>query len=455
MKTEQTAFDFWLEEEREQDEILNMLVDELVSSSDEEEPASWGGSRPGKAKNKNRNFAAAYSKLVQDYFNGTESTYNEADFERRFRMPRSVFTQLFDRINGEGCFKQKRDCIGKQAGIHPLVRTVACLRHICYGGAYDREDENMRIGEETLRQAVKQFTRLVVEHFGEEYLNRCPSTEEKEKIFQANAERGFPGCFASWDCKHFVWHRCPMRWAGRHAGHAEGGKKTLILEALADVNQYIWYSNFGDSGALNDLNVLDKSSIVGSMVDGTFDITCPPYTVNGTERDWMYFLVDGIYYDWAVFVKTYSEPVDDKTKLFAKKQEEVRKDVECAFGILVQKFHILAKPLRNWFLEDIYYLLDCCVILHNMVIAARGGNDIILSQEEAAAEVVENKNKQRRWTLFGGSATTDEVLAMDGVDIFAARSGMFAGKMASSREHFKLKNDLRQHLFTTMNSSII
>jgi hypothetical protein len=444
-KANQDAFDQWLEEEKEQDEILDMLVDDLASSSDEE-PSHWGGSTTGKAKNKDRNFFDAYSKLIKDYFNGTDSIYDESDFERRFRMPRSVFNELFDAINGHGSFKQRRDCVGKQ-GIHPLVRTVACLRHICYGGAYDREDENMRMGEETLRLSVKEFTRLVVKLFGKQYLNRSPSDEEKESILQANSARGFPGCFASWDCKHFVWHRCPMRWAGQHAGHAEGGKKTLILEALADVNRYIWYSNFGDAGSLNDLNVLDKSSIVGSMIDGTFDITCPSYSINGTRRDWMYFLVDGIYYDWAIFVKTYSEAIEEKTRLFAKRQEEVRKDVECAFGILVQKFHILAKPLRSWYLKDICCLLDCCVILHNMVIAARGGKDTVLSTEEAALEAEINMTKNKKWPLFGGSATADEVLAMDGVDIFAARSGMFSGKMASSREHFKLKNDLREHLF--------
>ena len=44
MKTDQTAFDLWLKEEKEQDEgVLDMMVDELVSSSDEAE-LTWGGS---------------------------------------------------------------------------------------------------------------------------------------------------------------------------------------------------------------------------------------------------------------------------------------------------------------------------------------------------------------------------------------------------------------------------
>jgi hypothetical protein len=165
--------------------------------------------------------------LIQDYFNGSESVYDEDDFERRFRMPRSAFSRIYEKIYGHGRFKESRDALGK-GGIHPLVRMVACLRHLHYGDAYDREDENLRIGEETLRQSVKEFVLLVKKFFGKEYLNRCPSEQEKEKILEVNAARGFSGCFASWDCKHFVWHRCPMYLAGQHAGHADGGKKTLI-----------------------------------------------------------------------------------------------------------------------------------------------------------------------------------------------------------------------------------
>lgn len=86
----------------------------------------------------------------------------------------------------------------------------------------------------------------------------------------------------------------------------------MILESIADHRRYIWYSNFGDPGSLNDLNVLDKSSIVGAMLSGDLDIRCDPYTINGTERDWNYFLVDGIYPDWAVFVSTYQDKSDEK-----------------------------------------------------------------------------------------------------------------------------------------------
>ena len=46
-----------LREEMEVDEVLNQLVLELLSSSEEEEEdCQWGGSRPGGAPNKSRDF---------------------------------------------------------------------------------------------------------------------------------------------------------------------------------------------------------------------------------------------------------------------------------------------------------------------------------------------------------------------------------------------------------------
>jgi hypothetical protein len=47
-----------------------------------------------------------------------------------------------------------------------------------------------------------------------------------------------------------------------------------------------------------------------------------------------YYLTDGIYPEWAAFMKTISLPQTNKQKLFAKFQEGVRKDVERAFGVL-------------------------------------------------------------------------------------------------------------------------
>lgn len=62
---------------------------------------------------------------------------------------------------------------------------------------------------------------------------------------------------------------------------------------------------YGLPGSLNDLNILDKSTTIGSILEGAF----PPrmkYTTNGAERYLMYLLADGIYPQYAIFLRTIS-----------------------------------------------------------------------------------------------------------------------------------------------------
>lgn len=154
----------------------------------------------------------------------------------------------------------------------------------------------------------------------------------------------------------------------------------------------------------------------------------------------MYFLVDGIYPPWGIFVSTYTNPQDPKKKRFQQQQEKVRKDIECAFGVLIARFHVLERPLRNWYLEDIKNLLHCCVILHNMITESRAGR---LTEEEHAAVTVGN---QGVFPLFGRHQVTAEEAIAEGIELWAARVSGFETAMESSYEHELLKNDLVEHI---------
>ena len=73
---------------------------------------------------------------------------------------------------------------------------------------------------------------------------------------------------------------------GQHKGKEK--KNTLILEAICDPDTYIWYCFFGELRSLNDLNILEKSTIVGSILNGMMDLRLPQelhYCINGTVRD--------------------------------------------------------------------------------------------------------------------------------------------------------------------------
>ena len=120
---------------------------------------------------------------------------------------------------------------------------------------------------------------------------------------------------------------------------------TLILEAIASYDLWIWHAFFGCPGSINDLNVLDHSPVFQELYEGQ-SLKCE-YVVNGRKYNIGYYLSDGIYPKWATFVKTIRLPQGPKAKLFAECQESVRKDIERAFWVLQARFAIVRGPARH------------------------------------------------------------------------------------------------------------
>lgn len=428
-----------LAEEIATDDAMQVMLEEVLTSSDEE-MAVGAASRKGRRPNKKRDFKGAYNRLMTNYFNGPDSVYDDTDFERRFRMSRRLFNGIHSMVVGRDPFIHKKDALGR-LGIYPLTKLVAVMRYLAYGVAYDALDENFAIGESTVPPLVRRYCALMKELFGKQYLNRAPTAQERQSISSAMAKKGFPGCIASWDCKHFEWRACPDRLAGQHLN--KDGETSLVLEAICDHRKYFWQINFGDAGAMNDINILDKSSIVGGLISGDFSIKTEPYNINGTVRDWNYFLVDGIYPEWSIFVNTYSNPTEQEKKTFAGAQERVRKDIECAFGILVSRFHVLKNALREWSSANLGELLHTCCIMHNMIVEDRFGSLLVLGVDNSEEQL---RREGEQFALFGQRQISALDATRDGVDLFAARVAAFDTHMMNSYEHFLLKADLVAHV---------
>jgi hypothetical protein len=89
---------------------------------------------------------------------------------------------------------------------------------------------------------------------------------------------------------------------------------------------------FGAAGSNNDINVLNQSTVFINELKGQAPRV--QYMVNGNQHNIEYFLVDGIYPEWAVFVKSIRLSIIEKEKVYAQEQEEARKDIDRAFGVL-------------------------------------------------------------------------------------------------------------------------
>ena len=93
------------------------------------------------------------------------------------------------------------------------------------------------------------------------------------------------------------------------------------------------------------------------------------------ESDYPYLLTDGIYPEWALFVKAFPQTPDQIKSKFSKLQEGARKDVERAFGVLRKRFAALRSPCMKKSYDKMCKMMDCMIHIHNFIIAWNQDHD--------------------------------------------------------------------------------
>jgi hypothetical protein len=241
--------------------------------------------------------------------------------------------QLFHRItttiaSNYYYFRQNPDARGL-LGCTPRQKVTAALRMLANSNSADELDEKLRMGKTTIAEATQKFAWAIIRLFGDEYLRR-PNAQDVARLLEIGERRGFPGMLGSLDCMHWQWDKCPTGWHGFYSGHCQ--HPTVILEAVASSDLWIWHANFGIPRSCNDINVLHRSHLFDDLAQGNAPLV--NFTVNGNSYDMGYYLADGIYPEWATLVKGVHCPITDEQKFFTLKQAECRKDVERVFGVL-------------------------------------------------------------------------------------------------------------------------
>ncbi|KAL6558388.1 hypothetical protein OROMI_018738 [Orobanche minor] len=406
-------------------ELVSTHVPISISKILMEKKQPHGGSVPGRRFIK-RDRHERHVLIMNDYFKGENSKYTAEQFRRRFRMDVELFNRILEAIGGyDKYFTPKIDAVGN-CGLSPLQKMVAALRMLAYGCAADLLDEYVQIGESTAIQSLERFCDAVINIFEEEYL-RKPNERDVKMLLDEGEKRGFPGMLGSLDCMHWAWKNCPTAWHGTHVNVFKK-QPTLILEVVASKSLWIWHAFFGMAGTNNDLNVLNRSPLFDDIINDTAP-SCN-YVVNGHPYKMGYYLSDGIYPQYATLIQSITAPSTNEEKHFAKSQEAVRKDVERAFGVLQNRWHIVKGSARMWKVQYLGKIMKTCIILHNMIIESERRQGI--DPEDwvpHADEKIEKVNLQRNHTVL------------------VSRMISQLKEVQSSNLHKQLKGDLIQHLW--------
>ncbi|XP_071701568.1 uncharacterized protein [Rutidosis leptorrhynchoides] len=319
-----------------------------------------------------RNHYEVHDRLMDDYFN-EGCKYTNENFKRRFRMRRRVFLRIMNDILSYSAnplphyfrwFYRRQDIRGKWS-ISPHLKMTAALRQLAYGYTPDALDEYLQMSERVGRKSLHNFCRCIIDLYANVYL-REPTLHDIHRLYEGHERiHGFPGMLGSIDCMHWAWAKCPIAWRGQFM-RGDHSHPTIMLEAVASYDNWIWHSYFGVAGSNNDINVLNTSDLFNSMLNE--EMSDVPYQINGVHYRRGYYLADGIYPTWAAFVKGFSSAVDEKRSYFTKKQASARKDVERTFGILQGRWHILQQPARSYEVNIMRQLMYTCIVLHNIII---------------------------------------------------------------------------------------
>ncbi|XP_026399365.1 uncharacterized protein LOC113295230 [Papaver somniferum] len=162
-----------------------------------------------------------------------------------------------------------------------------------------------------------------------------------------------------------------MDQAGSHVGYKS--IPTVVLQAVASYDKWIWHSYFGLGGQNNDCNVLHASGLFDRELNGV----APPchYQINERNYNTGYYLGDGAYPMYGCRVQAYKPAANNAQSLFNQYQEEKRKDIERAFGGLKGKFGIILKPCRYYKKSDMKAIMRGCLIMHNMCVEMEYRNE--------------------------------------------------------------------------------
>ncbi|XP_071694850.1 uncharacterized protein [Rutidosis leptorrhynchoides] len=196
-------------------------------------------------------------------------------------------------------FKRERnDALGKS--FTTLQKYTSAIRQLAYGLSPDALDEYLHMSEQISVLCLDNFCKCITDLYKTRYMI-SPTATDVARLYSAHKEKhGFKGMLSNIDCMHWEWKNCHVAYKGQYT-RGDHKKPTIMLEAMASYELWIWHAFFGMVGSNNDINVFGQSPIFDALKKGT--APSAPFEVNGHQYTKGYYLADTIYPDWATLIK--------------------------------------------------------------------------------------------------------------------------------------------------------
>ncbi|XP_047998569.1 protein ALP1-like [Leguminivora glycinivorella] len=278
----------------------------------------------------------------------------------------------FDELLSLICTKVYKKDTNYRRAIEPEERLAVTLRYLATGASFGTLSEDLLMGKSTISAIVCETCSVLWEILMPLEL---PQPTEEMWINISNlfyTRTNYPNCLGPIDGKH-VRIRKPA-----HSGSNFFNYKkffSIVLFALADANCLFTAVDIGSCGREADSNIF-KNSNMGKMIAlGQLNIPKSAKLPNSSGPEQPYvFLGDEAFSLKSNLMRPYPNrnlTIEQRTYNF--RHSRARRCVECAFGILSNKWRVLHSSI-NTDVKNAIKIIQATCVLHNFVRRREGIN---------------------------------------------------------------------------------
>lgn len=267
---------------------------------------------------------------------------------------------------------------------HFLKQNLCTLRYAIYnfqiifrylgsGNSFRSLHFEFLLGRSSIARIIRDTCVVIWETLRKEFMKQ-PTTEDWLDIAQKyEIKANFPHCVGAIDGKHIRITK-PRGSASEFFNY----KKffSIVLVAVADSNYCFRYIDVGGYGHEGDSNLFKATDLGKKIYTQALNLPLPtslPNCPSGTALPFV-FVADEAFALCENLLRPYpAKNLTPQKKVFNYRLSRARRFVECAFGILANKWRILHRPI-DVNVEFVDSIVKTCCVLHNYVRVVDGYN---------------------------------------------------------------------------------
>lgn len=312
----------------------------------------------------------------------------QTKFRRRFRMPYDSYKQLCTIAATHPLFSRwmSTDAFGRSsAPIELLILTA--LRYLGRGWTFDDLEEQTAISEEVIRVFFHAFIEFGSTVLYDKFVNahlikrsdQATIHDFAKSMEVEYAQAGFPGCIGSMDATHIACEKVGFRLRQNHLSF-KLPYTSRTYNLTCNHRRLIICTTDGHPARWNDKSIQHFDRLATGLNNGTL-LPDLPFELYDYDNDgniikkqyrgaWL--LTDNGYLAWPVTMPPISRTTLRKEIRWSGQIEAMRKDVECAFGILKGRWRVLKAGVRIHGVNEADKIFKTCVALHNWLLEVDG-----------------------------------------------------------------------------------